>query len=173
MAPGRDTTWAFSTCKNLLLQSVRWPNDRKDYKDYDGPDDPENLIAELRRKAVARHRHHVANIHRNYGRVWDSSRSGGTNRLRYAPTDTLKALILANVSQRMEYKEFLLRIYSRYGLVFGDREAEQVLEAEEYDRKAFRGNAERLEQRLGSLGMLRRLSDACAYVQNPFARRAP
>jgi hypothetical protein len=162
---------AFSACKNLLLQSVRWPSDRED---YDGPDDPENLIAELRRKAVARHRHHVANIHRNYGRNVGLVSKRGTNRLRYAPTDTLlKALILANVGQRMEYKEFLLRIYSRYGLVFGDREAEHVLGAEEYDRKAFQGNAERLEQRLGSLGMLRRLSDACAYVQNPFSRRAP
>ena len=70
----------------------------------------------------------------------------------------------------MEYKEFLSRLFSRYGLVFGEREAEQVLDSEEFDKKAFQANAERLEQRLGSLGMLRRLSDACAYVQNPYVR---
>jgi len=162
---------AFSSCQNLLRERVRWPRDRED---YDGPSDPENLMGELRRRAVARHRQHVANIHRNYGRDVGLVSKRGTNKLRYAPTDTLlKALILANVRQRMEYKEFLSCLYSRYGLVFGDWEAERVLEGGEYDRKAFQANAERLEQRLGSLGMLRRLSDACAYVQNPFSRSAP
>lgn len=158
---------AFLTCQNLLRERVRWPRDRED---YDGPNDPENLMGDLRRRALARHRQHVANIHRNYGRDVGLVSKRGTNKLRYAPTDALlKALILANVRQRMEYKEFLSCLYSRYGLVFGDREAERVLEVGEYDRKAFQANAERLEQRLGSLGMLRRLSDACAYVQNPFS----
>ncbi|OFV84186.1 MAG: hypothetical protein A2W26_09480 [Acidobacteria bacterium RBG_16_64_8] len=162
---------AFSTCQNVLRERVRWPND---HIDYDGPNDPSSLMGELRRKALARHRHHVANIHRNYGRDVGLVSKRGTNKLRYAPTDPLlKALILANVPQRMEYKEFLSRLYSRYGLVFGDLEAGHVLEGGEYDRKAFQANAERLEQRLGSLGMLRRLSDACAYVQNPFSRNTP
>jgi hypothetical protein len=97
----------------------------------------------------------------------------GTNKFRYAPTDALlKALILANVERRMELKEFLAKVFDRYGLVFGDREAEQVLDREQFDKKAFQANAHRLEQRLGSLGVLRRLSDACAYVQNPFERRS-
>lgn len=162
---------AFPTCQKLLREHVRWPMDRED---YDGPNDPESLMAELRRRAVARHRQHVANIHRNYGRDVGLVSKRGTNKLRYAPTDPLlKALILANVRQRMEYKEFLSCLYSRYGLVFGDREAEHVLEGGEYDRKAFQANAERLEQRLGSLGLLRRLSDACAYVQNPFSPSIP
>lgn len=162
---------AFSTCQNLLRDRVRWPRDRDD---YDGPNDPVALMGELRQRAVARHRQHVANIHRNFGRDVGLVSKRGTNKLRYAPTDgLLKALILANVVQRMEFKEFLSCLYSRYGLVFGDREAERVLEGAEYDRKAFQANAERLEQRLGSLGMLRRLSDACAYVQNPFSRSAP
>lgn len=130
-------------------------------------------MGELRRRAVSRHRRHVANVHRNYGRDVGLVSKRGTNKLRYAPTDPLlKALILANVERRMEYKEFLSRLFSRYGLVFGDREAERVLDRDEFDKKAFQANAERLEQRLGSLGMLRRLSDACAYVQNPFSRAA-
>jgi hypothetical protein len=45
-----------------------------------------------------------------------------------------------------------------------------VLPADEFDRKAFQANARRLEQRLASLGLLRRLSDACAYVENPYRR---
>ncbi len=162
---------AFSTCRTLLRERLRWPSDPED---YEGPSDPANLMGELRRRAVARHRQHVANIHRNYGRDVGLVSKRGTNKLRYAPTDALlKALILANVEQRMEYKEFLLRLFSRYGLVFGEREADRVLDGEEFNKKAFRANAERLEQRLGSLGMLRRLSDACAYVQNPFSRTAP
>ncbi len=40
---------------------------------------------------------------------------------------------------------------------------------DEFDKKAFQANSRRLEQRLGSLGLLRRLSDGCAYVVNPYA----
>lgn len=45
----------------------------------------------------------------------------------------------------------------------------KFIENGEADQEAFASNAERLEQRLSSLGLLKRLSDACAYVQNPFA----
>src|SRR5688500_2819698 len=54
--------------------------------------------------------------------------------------------------------------------MFGDREAEQGLGREQLDKKAFQANARRLEQRLARLGVLKRLSDACGYVQNPFER---
>jgi hypothetical protein len=85
----------------------------------------------------------------------------------------LKAFIFANVKRRMEYKEFLARLFDRYGFVIGEREAEQVVEKSDFDKKAFQANSQRLEQRLTSLGVLRRLSDACAYVQNPFNRGSP
>lgn len=161
----------FAQCKQILEDSVRWP---RDAEDYEGCSDPEALFAELRREALARHRQHVANVHRNYGRDIGLVSKRGTNRLRYAPTDSLlKALVLANVGHRAEYKDFLARLFTRYGLVFGEREAEQVLGKEDFDKKAFQANAARLEQRLASLGMLRRLSDACAYVQNPLGRGTP
>ncbi len=93
----------------------------------------------------------------------------GTVETRYAPTDQLmKTLLFATVERRMEFGEFLANLFEKYGLVIGDREAERVLPADEFDRKAFQANARRLEQRLGSLGLLRRLSDACAYVENPY-----
>jgi len=161
---------SFAACKKLLVERVRWP---RDTEDYEGCSDPAALFAELRREAISRHRQHVANVHRNYGRDVGLVSRRGTNKLRYAPTDSLlKALILANVAQRTEYKEFLAQLFRRYGLVFGEREAEQVLGKEEFDKKAFQANSHRLEQRLGSLGMLRRLSDACAYVQNPFVTKS-
>lgn len=81
-------------------------------------------------------------------------------------------MILANVQQRMEFGEFLAHLYRRYGFVFGDREAKAVLPTTGYDKEAFQKNSRRLEQRLNSLGMLRRLSDACAYVENPYRGRS-
>jgi hypothetical protein len=159
---------AFAACKAILEERVRWPNDPED---YEGCSEPDALAAELRRSAIARHKQHVANVHRQYGRDVGLVSKRGTNRLRYAPTDALlKTLVLANVSHRMEYKEFLDLLFVRYGLVFGEREAEQVLPKEDFEKKPFQTNSHRLEQRLSSLGMLRRLSDACAYVQNPLAR---
>jgi hypothetical protein len=159
---------AFAACKAILEEQVRWPNDPED---YEGCSEPDALAAELRRAAIARHKQHVASVHRQYGRDVGLVSKRGTNRLRYAPTDALlKTLVLANVSRRLEYKEFLDLLFTRYGFVMGEREAERVLSHEDFEKKAFQTNSHRLEQRLSSLGMLRRLSDACAYVQNPLAR---
>jgi hypothetical protein len=120
---------------------------------------------------LQRHRRHVGSVHRSYGGGVGLVSRRGTNRLRYAPTDELlKALILANVPNRMEYGQFLSLLFERYGFVFGEREAQQVLTSEEIDKRAFQANSERLESRLRTLGMLRRLSDACAYVENPLRR---
>ncbi len=160
---------AYAQCCAILKKHVWWP--RKP-DDYDGPDDPDQLMRELRAEALKGHRQHVAHIHRAYGREVGLVSKRGTNKLRYAPNDTLlKTLIAANVQARMELGEFLDRLYQRYGLVFGEREAEQVLVDDDFDKKAFQANAERLERRLSSLGMLRRLSDSCAYVENPYRRR--
>lgn len=161
---------AFGECKRLLEEQIYWPDDPGD---YDGPSDPDVLLAELRRRAIQRHRQHAGNVHRNYGREFGLVSKRGTNKLRYAPNDALlKALVLANVPRRIEFTEFLANLRDRYGFIFDDRAAELVLPADECDKKAFRANAQRLEQRLASLGLLRRLSDACAYVQNPFFPRA-
>ncbi|MCC4298501.1 hypothetical protein [Aurantimonas coralicida] len=158
----------FETCREILRREVSWPEDADD---YDGAADPAMLLKTLRRRASDRHRRHAALVHRSFGGGCGLVSRRGTNRLRYAPTDELlKALILANVPVRMEYGEFLALLHRKYGLVFGDREARPVLDPEEYDQRAFEANSARLEGRLKTLGMLRRLSDACAYVENPLRR---
>lgn len=158
---------AYPRCKELLLDQVHWP---RDADDYDKAHEPATMIKHLRQSALSRHRQHAGNVHRSYGRSIGLISKRGTNKLRYAPNDALlKSLILANVADRMEFKEFLQRLFVRYGVVIGEREADQSLEESEFDSKAFQSNASRLEQRLNSLGMLRRLSDACAYVLNPYA----
>ena len=156
---------AFEKCRKILWDKVRWGDD----DDYDRPRDPIQLIAAFRQAAVKRHRQHVANIHRVYGRQIGLVSKRGTVKLRYAPNDSLlKTLLFANVEKRVELHQFLEKLHRRYGLVFGDREAEQVLAKGDVDKKAFQANSRRLEQRLGSLGLLRRLSDGCAYVMNPY-----
>ncbi len=159
----------FQACRELMREQVRWPREG----DYDEACEPASLLSALRRAAFARHRQHVANVHRSYGGGAGLVSRRGTNRLRYAPTDDLlKTLIIANVPVRMEYGAFLGVLHARYGLVFGDREARLVLDQEDFDKRAFQANSERLEDRLRTLGMLRRLSDACAYVENPLRKNA-
>jgi hypothetical protein len=160
---------AFIRCRQILQDRVRWGESPED---YDGPSDPEALLAELRVFALAGHKQRVANIHRSYGRDVGLVSKRGTNKLRYAPTDgLLKTLLLANVADRMELKEFLQRLYERYGFIIDDRQAEKALAKELFDKKAFQANSRRLEERLGSLGLLKRLSDGCAYVENPYRNR--
>lgn len=155
---------AFIKCKTILSEKVGWKDD------YDGPTEPVELLAALRQAAMKRHRQHVANIHRNYGRDVGLVSKRGTVKLRYAPTDSLlKTLLFANVHRRIELNQFLEQLHLKYGLVFGDREAEAVLAHDEFEKKAFQANSRRLEQRLSSLGLLRRLSDGCAYVLNPYS----
>ena len=163
---------AFVKCKEILQDKVWWPPPQVDAPNgYDGPPNPGALIKQLREFARKGHRQHAGNVHRVYGRAVGLISSRGTKWLRYAPNDIfLKTLVVANVKKRKEFNEFLDDLYKRYGLVFGEQEASQTLSVEEFDRKAFQANTERLERRLSSMGMLRRLSDACAYVTNPFAR---
>jgi len=152
-----------------MVEAVRWPEG----DDYTGAHEPIELLAAFKRAAQSRHRQHVANVHRSYGAGAGLVSKRGTTQLRYAPTDALlKTLILANVDVRMDYSEFLALLFDRYGLVLGDHEAEKVLGEDEFDRKSFQNNSARLERRLRTLGMLRRLSDACAYIENPLARGA-
>jgi hypothetical protein len=161
---------AFEKCRAILHDTVRWGDD----SDYGGHSDPELLMQALRQAAMKRHRQHVANIHRNYGRDIGLVSKRGTVKLRYAPNDSLlKTLLFANVGKRIELNDFLAKLEMRYGIVFGDREAEHVLPKGDFDKKAFRANSRRLEQRLGSLGVLKRLSDACAYVINPYFEETP
>jgi hypothetical protein len=69
----------------------------------------------------------------------------------------------------MQFNDFLALLHSRYGIVIGSREAHAYDALQGADAEVFDDNAARLEERLSSLGLLRRLSDQCAYVQNPFA----
>lgn len=158
---------AFVRCQELLQRWVWWG------AEYSGPSDPDALLQALRAAVLQRHRQHVAQFHRSLGREAGLVSRRGTTRFRYAPTDQLiQTLLFATVAERMELGEFLELLFVRYGLVIGEAQAERALPSEDVDKKAFQANARRLEERMASLGLLRRLSDACAYVINPYAPAA-
>ena len=149
--------------RDVLDEMFRWSDENQ-------AQDPDDLLKQFRQEAKERHRRHFGQVHRTFGRGVGLVSRRGTNRFRYAPTDHfLKCLVFASVSKRIEFGELLARLYSRYGLVFGEREAQDAKSEEGIDKKPFQQNALRLEHRLSSLGLLKRLSDACAYVENPYA----
>src|SRR5262249_29798184 len=110
-------------------------NDQFSWDDEGTVTDPDELIRRFREDARSRHRRHFAQVHRTYGRDIGLVSRRGTNRFRYAPTDRfLKCMIYCNVDQRIEFNAFLARLYDRYGLVFGEKEAEKALVDQEIDR---------------------------------------
>ena len=118
-----------------------------------------------------RHRQHVGKIHAAWSRAIGLSSRRSSRRTRYAPNDRLlKTLVVCCVDKRMEFREFLACLHARYGLVIGDAQAHDIIEKGDADQEDFSNNAQRLEDRLASLGLLKRLSDSCAYVENPFQR---
>ena len=146
----REKPSPYAHCRQILEKTVLWGSD------YDGTSDPDSLLTELKRVAKKRHNQHVANVHRSYGRAIGLISKRGTNRLRYAPSDDLlRTIIFANVDRRAEFGLFLEQVFRKYGLIFGDKEALQVLDDNECDIKTFQANARRLEQRLASLGLLK------------------
>ena len=125
-----------------------------------------------------RHAREFARVHFKYGQEAGLVSKRGTNRYRYAPTDQLlQSIVLANVPEERPFEEFLDRLFERYGIVVGPRQQEALKAAgyveisEAVTGQAFRHNQVRLESRLKSMGMLRRLSDSQAYVLNPLQPR--
>jgi hypothetical protein len=157
-----------SNAAEVLANAYDWP-------DLDDPDEtqgtPEELLEELVRRALVRHKQHVGKVHSTWARLIGLSSRRASRRVRYAPTDRLlKTLVVCCVDRRLEFKDFLALLHDRYGLVIGDHQARRFIEAGVADQEDFSDNARRLEERLASLGLLKRLSDSCAYVENPFQR---
>jgi hypothetical protein len=146
--------------------------------DWPDPDDdevrgasPEKLVDELVENALKRHKQHVAKLHGVWGRLIGLSSRRSSRSVRYAPTDRLlKTLVVCCVKDRVEFNDFLVRLHERYGIVVGDHQARPFIDSGQADQEDFSDNATRLEERLASLGLLKRLSDSCAYVENPFQR---
>jgi hypothetical protein len=135
---------------------------------------PDQLRKDIVQYFRDRHRRDLSTVHSEYGKEAGLVSKRATNRYRYAPTDLLlQSLIFANVTEEMALEEFLDRLFDRYGIVIGPRQQISLENigyndiAKTVSGQAFRHNQKRLQERLKSMGMLRRLSDSQAYVVNP------
>lgn len=168
-----DKCWQEALDARAPAEAVReYLTERYEWQPDDGPPagDPDMIFEALRAYAEKRHQQHGAKVHMEWARqigLAVSRRGAGTW---YSPNDSLlKALVMCVVDDgREEYHRFLAKLYERFHLVIGANEAEKAFGTLPTDQNAFIQNTQRLEQRLRTLGLLRRLSDDCAYVENPF-----
>ncbi len=159
LAAMRDVLW-----RTVRLKEASPDGDEGGFNDLN----PEHVINLLRERAQKRHDAHLGDAHASYAQAIGLASRRGTRRVRYAPNDQLlKTLVLAVVPERMEFQRFLAALWRRYRMVVGHHQAGDLVKSGGGDQVAFEENARRLEMRLASLGLLRRLSDACAYVENP------
>ena len=154
----------------LLRERFQWPSkDNGDEEEYAGKS-ANDLVGELTNLALARHDQHIGKIHASWSRAIGLSSRRLSRRTRYAPNDRLlKSIVVAIVEDRMQFDEFLAEAKRRYGLVLGDAEGSRLVDAKLVDQEELSENRNNLEARLVGLGLVRRLSDSCSFVENPFA----
>jgi len=154
----------------LLRERFQWPSkDGGDEEDYSG-ESPDALVGKLAELAIERHEQHVGKIHASWSRAIGLSSRRLARRTRYAPNDRLlKSIVVTIVGDRMQLAEFRAEAKRRYGLVMGDAEGAHLVDAKLIDQEELSENRDNLEARLVGLGLVRRLSDSCSFVENPFA----
>ncbi len=154
----------------LMRECFQWPSiDEGDDEDYSG-ESPEALVSKLVELALARHKQHVGKIHALWSKAIGLSSRRLSRRTRYAPNDRLlKSIVVTIVHDRMQFDEFLAEVRKRYGLVIGDVEGARLVDDKLVDQEELSENRNNLEARLVGLGLVRRLSDSCSFVENPFA----
>ena len=154
---------------SIMRELFQWPSadsdDKVDYTRMSG----DKLIEMLVEMAMSRHEQHVGKIHASWSRALGFSSRRLARRTRYAPNDRfIKTLVVTIVDDRMQFDEFLAEAKRRYGIVIGDAEGSRLVAEKKVDQEALSENRANLEARLVGLGLVRRLSDSCSFVENPF-----
>lgn len=160
------------SCAKLMRARFQWPptagDDESDYERIPG----DELVRRLAEKALSRHEQHFEKIHPSWSRAIGLSSRRLARRTRYAPNDRLlKTLVVTIVDDRMQFDEFLHEAKRRYGIVIGDAEGAHLVAEKKVDQEALSENRSNLETRLVGLGLVRRLSDSCSFVENPFGSK--
>lgn len=155
-------------CAKLMRARFQWPP--ADGEDGDGGGKSGNdLVKTLAEKAEARHDQHVGKIHSAWAKSIGLSSRRLARRTRYAPNDRLlKTMVVTLVKDRMQFDEFLHVAKNRYGFLIGDAEGARLVKDKKVDQEALSENQSNLESRLVGLGLVRKLSDSCSFVENPF-----
>jgi hypothetical protein len=130
--------------------------------------EPDAMIEDLRDAAISKHENHLGlMLAVQAERIGLSVSRPGQGRWYAANNGLLEALVLANVTAPIELEQFLERLWARYRLVIGPRVGRREL-GQDAPFEQLRSNQKVFEERLRMLGFLERLSDDCAFVQNPF-----
>lgn len=159
-------------CSSLMRAWFQWPPTAKDEESDYIRMSGEELVRMLSEKALSRHEQHFGKIHSAWSRAIGLSSRRLSRRMRYAPNDRLlKTLVVTVVDERMQFDEFLHELRHRYGLVIGDAEGAYLVSNKQVDQEALSENRGNLETRLVGLGLVRRLSDSCSFVENPFGSK--
>lgn len=127
----------------------------------------ETLPKEVKAAALSNHEMHLGRVIGFYAeQIGLAVARKGSGRW-YATSDgLLEALVLANVTTPMEFETFLERLFDRYGMIIGSEVGQRSYKNVNYEH--LKANQKHLEERLRVLGLLKRLSDDCAFVVNPF-----
>lgn len=172
-----EDAWVAATSSDFPdAERVKLMRDRFQWPAVDGDDEhssgksPDALVDNLVDRALARHGQHVGRIHAAWSRAIGLGSRRLSRRTRYAPNDRLlKSIVVTIVDDSMQFDEFLAKVNQRYGLVIGDAEGGRLINAKQVDQEELSENRDNLEARLVGLGLVRRLSDSCSFVENPFA----
>ena len=133
--------------------------------------DAKAMLQEIGELALANHEQHLVRVPGVFAdAIGLATARRGFGRAYGASDALLEALVLSQVTAPMSFDQFLDRLYKRYQIVIGYTEALQAFSTPNAPQEQFKINQRRLEERLRSLGLLRRLSDDCAFVFNPFSR---
>lgn len=156
-------------CLRLMRAWFQWPPVKDDEEADHTLKTGDELISELAEKAESRHEQHFGKIHAAWSRAIGLSSRRLARRTRYAPNDRLlKTLVVTIVDDRMQFDEFLQEAWRRYGIVIGEAEGARLVKDKQVDQEALSDNCANLERRLMGLGLVRKLSDSCSFVENPF-----
>lgn len=127
----------------------------------------ETLAQAIKKEALDNHEMHLGRVIGFYAeQIGLAVARKGSGRW-YATSDgLLEALVLANVTTPMEFETFLETLFDRYGMIIGSEVGQRAYKSVNYEH--LKANQKCLEERLRVLGLLKRLSDDCAFVVNPF-----
>ncbi len=138
---------------------------------YSREDDAKTMLKEICELTLANHEQHLVRVPGVFAdAIGLATARRGFGRAYGASDALLEALVLSQVTAPMSFDQFLARLYERYHIVIGYTEALQAFSTPNAPQEQFKINQRRLEERLRSLGLLRRLSDDCAFVFNPFSK---
>lgn len=96
---------------------------------------------------------------------------------RYVFNDTiLKALVIALIKPgtELEFEDFVNRLYTRYGIIIGAEQARTagLFEEARINSEHYGQNLMAFRRRMKEAGLLTELSDATAFVSNPYRARS-